>query len=652
MMTDHIAAASPDLEVRDVVKASGGGRWRRPPGWFWPLTLAGQVAVAMWLTSYTYFIADDFMFLQQARTEPFGWHYLREPLFEHFSPITRLLNTALVHVAPGNFAVAHGIQLALYALAVAAFALAARTILGNSWTALALTCVFGQSVFLMRLLTWWTATANILPATALCLVALSGYLRWRRSGSRTWLVVSIAAFALALFDYETAILFPVYLGVVRILVLDDRLDPRAWWSGLWRERAAWLSYGALGGLAFINYYVRYYAPVAHPQAIDLARFLKIALIETFVPALMGIRTSYVAPQPLVVGVAWLVAVMAVAITLYLRPRAWRCLPAFIIIFLITMTPVGLNRISSFGLSVGAELYYQQSVQYMFLVLAALALSTEWGGRRAPTPTLGRRLALRTIPTTLLASSGVAAVAAYGILFVMSAEAMAAGASEPRWSHSYVATFHSSAERVRASTHQEPVLIDLRVPPGIMSPAFAPYDRYSQFFPLTYPGLRTDEIADPAYVLDRSGLLVPVRLGESAQGILRSASVSATDGSGVVAAPHPDGSMACVPPGPALSRLHVPLSASQNVTPRPGKLPYGVRVRYRMPYRTAVPLVLVSSTVIAPDVGVDHIWSAGDGGELAPLIMDQRVDELAFDLPPGSCVSDLSIGVFDFSGPPV
>jgi hypothetical protein len=661
-MTDTATVVSSSPRVGDLAPTSSReGRWRRPPGWLWPLTLVGQVAIAMWLTSYMYFVVDDFMFLQQARTEPFGWLYLREPLFEHFSPITRLLNTILVHVAPGDFAVAHGIQLALYALAVAAFALTARTILGNSWTALALTCIFGQSLFLMRVLMWWTATANILPATGLGLLAFSGYLRWRKSGSSAWLAVSIVAFALALLDYETAILFPVYLGVVRLLVLEDRLDPRAWWAALWRERAAWLSYAALDALALINYLTGYYSPVAHPPAIDLARFLKIALIETFVPALMGISNArlpsdahpvYVAAQTPVVGAAWLLAIVAVAITLYLRPRVWRCLAAFIVIFLMTVTPVGLNRISMFGLSVGAELYYQQSAQYMFLVLTALALSPEWGGRRAPEGTRDRRLTRRRFPTTLLAAGGAAAVAAYGTLFVMSVEAVAAGAHEPRWAHSYVATFQGSVERVRATTHREPVLLDLRVPVRIMPPAFGLYDRYSQFFPITHPGLRIDEIADPAYALDDSGLLVPVRFSESAQGVLRSASVSATDGSGTAAAPHPNGSTACVPSGRTLSRLHVPLSASQYVMARPGKLPYGIRVRYRMPHRAAVPVILVNATVLAPDLGVDHLWGAGDGGELAPLIMDQRVDELAFDLPPGSCVSDLSIGVFDFSGPPV
>jgi len=46
-----------------------------------------QVAVAAALTSYSFFFVDDFLFMGQARSQPFDLTYLRETLFEHFSPI-------------------------------------------------------------------------------------------------------------------------------------------------------------------------------------------------------------------------------------------------------------------------------------------------------------------------------------------------------------------------------------------------------------------------------------------------------------------------------------------------------------------------------------------------------------------------------------
>src|SRR5665648_1256491 len=98
------------------------------------------------------------------------------------------------------------------------------------------------------------------------------------------------------------------------------------------------------------------------------------------PALVGIDPE--APlraQAGVIAVAVVIVVAAVVLTLYFRPRAWRCLVAFAVIFPITMLPVGLNRIAQFGVSIASEVRYQQSVQFMFMVLAALALSSAGAG---------------------------------------------------------------------------------------------------------------------------------------------------------------------------------------------------------------------------------------------------------------------------------
>lgn len=653
-MTENAASLSSVVHrTGEVAQVGSASRWRHPPAMLWPVFIAVQVGSALWLTSYTYFFVDDFLFLQQARTQAFGWAYLREPLFEHFSPVTRALNALLIHVAPGDFAVAHGIQLAIYAATLAAFALVARTILGNSWTAFALTGISGQSLFLFHLLTWWTATANILPASCFALIALAGYLRWRKSGSRSWLLASVVAFALTLLDYETAMLFPVYLALVRLLVLEDRLNPRAWLVALWRERWAWLSYGVLDALAAFHYVRDYYQPAVRPPAGELAHYLEIALVETFVPALVGIKNPMVplTPYPLALVAAWLVIMAAVAVTLYLRPRAWRCIPAFLLIFLATMTPVGLNRIHQFGLGVAVQLDYYQSVHYMFIALTALALSPQWGGRRASPGAPGHFLTIRRPSTGALTAAGLAIIAVYTTLYVTSAGAMAGTHWQARGSRSYVTNFITSLERVRTGTHREPVLIDLQVPEGIMPAVFAPFNRYSQFFPVVDHNLRINQIADPAFIVNDSGQLVPVRFTASAYGRLSAATVSSPDGSDVVPASQVGSSTACVPERHPVSRLHVPLSTAQTVTARPSGLPYGIRISYVAPLRATVPVVLGSANGVAVDTGVNDVWGPGEGGELAPVTLQQEIDEIAFDLTAGSCVTDLTFGVFDISGPP-
>ena len=218
----------------------------QPPEWLWLVSIMLQVLIAAVLTAYTYFFIDDWLFIAEARRLPLSLSYLRKPLYEHFSPISRLLDKLLVGDTTGSFALAHDLQLVMYAAAIAAFAFVVRTILGNKWPAFFLTILFGQSLFLIRLLNWWTATANILPATVFSLIAFGAYLRWWRSRSFGWLIVCLACFLVALLDYENAMLLPLYILTVSLLVLADDSRPRRlnalrseWRSG-WAS-SCWMS---------------------------------------------------------------------------------------------------------------------------------------------------------------------------------------------------------------------------------------------------------------------------------------------------------------------------------------------------------------------------------------------------------------------------
>ncbi len=364
-MTEAAAALPPVARNRttrlaDTVRPG-------PPEWVWALTLGVQVLITGLLTSYTYFFVDDFLLLRQAQTSSFDLNYLRVPLFEHFSPVTRILNKVVVDIAPGSFGFAHALELVMYAAAIAAMMFVLRTIMGRTWGALALTLLFGQSIFLLRLLTWWTATANLLPATVGMLLATGAYLRWWMRGGNGWLVLVFAAFLVALLDYETAMLFPVNLLLIRLFVLSDRLDPREWVRIVWRERTAWIGFAVLDIAALANYFHRYYSQLPHPTGGQVIHFLDIAFFETFIPGLFGIKQLPSSGTATAVATTFAFAAI-VAVTLYFRPRAWRCLVVLVAAFLLTLLPLGLNRIRLFGVSIGAEPYYHQTVQFMFIVL--------------------------------------------------------------------------------------------------------------------------------------------------------------------------------------------------------------------------------------------------------------------------------------------
>jgi hypothetical protein len=619
----------------------------------WLGQLALQVASAAALTGYTYFFVDDWFFTEQARTQTFGVSFLREPLFEHFSPITRLLDKLLVVVAPGSFLLAHIVELALYAAAIAAFAWVVRGILGNSWTAFALTILFGQSLFLIRLLNWWTATANILPATIFMLVAIGAYLRWRELRLRRWLAVLLAAFAGALLDYETALLLPAYLAVLSLLVLEPKLGPRAWISVLWRERWAWAGMAVLESAAIWNFYAHYYLSMPHPTAWQMLRYLWGALVESFVPALGGIKDpqAAVSQHAVVIAACMLAFVALIGSWVYIRPRAWRCVAGLAVVFAVTMAPVGYNRIKLWGVASGKELYYQQSLFFMFLVLVAFAVGAAGGRRRplsVPVAELGRRLGAAP---AAIATLGAALVAVYAVLFITSVHAMTSrtAAPEPYGSRAYVDAFRASVRRAVAMTGHYPVLIDSQIPAAIMG--FAPFDHYDQFVPMVDSRVRVNVAGPPAYVLGADGGLLPVSFSGLTAGVLSRSFVTAPDGSG--SAPPPSGSTgneACVPAGHRVWALHIPLTAAQTTAPR--DLPFGLRISVRMPRSASVPVVLVGRTTDALDQTYSTAWPAGAANEFKVLSVNAHVDAVEFLLPGGACIDSLSFGAFNVAGPPV
>jgi hypothetical protein len=594
--------------------------------------LAAQVGLAAAATSYTFFFLDDLLFLDQARTQTLSVGYLREQLFEHFSPMSRLLDKLLVAVAPGSFALAQAIELALYGAALLAIAFVARTILGNGWRAFAITVAFGQSVFLFRLLNWWTATANILPSTILTLVALGCYLRWREGRSRAMLAASLVAYGLAMLDYELAILLPIYAALIRLIVIERRPGPRAWLRALSDERAAWAGYLVLAMLAVVNYYVSYYRAGnsrGHTSLHAFGAFVVTALVDTFIPALAGIKYA-VAPTAHVAAVtaATVVFVIAVGVTVWLRPRAWRCVLAFALVFLLTMAPAGLTKVGEFGPSTGHVLYYQQSVQFMFLVLAAFALSERWSGKR-PIRSIGRT------GQRIAALTAAAATVTYAVLLVSSVREMSAASWQPLDDRAYVSTFLASVRRVEARTGTAPALVDLTVPPPRMPRELWPINSDDVFFGLFDPALAVDRIAPTVYTVARTGALVPRRFDTLALGQMSRAKAAASPGTpasrhAVDGCPAPSGD----------GWVRVPLAHTVDTT----GIYAAARIRFRgVPATPVLMFAVMAARGRTVQLGPTSRLVPPRAGELIPLRVEGRVRALAFDPPRGVCVRSVAVG---------
>jgi hypothetical protein len=466
------------------------------------------------------------------------------------------------------------------------------------------------------------------------LVALGCYLRWRERRSRAMLAASFLAYAVALLDYELAILLPVYAALIRLVVIERRPGPRVWLRAIWDERAAWLGYGVIAALAVANYYAFYYssdyAPShGHVSLHALGAFGATALVDTFIPALAGIKYA-VAPNahPVAVAATAAALVAAVAVTAWLRPRAWRCVVVFALVFLVTMLPVGLARVGHYGATDGHVLYYQQSIQFMFLVLAAFALSQRWSGERRVRPIgpAGQRMA---------ALAAGAAIVVYAALLVTSVRAMSVASWQPRQDQAYVSTFLAGVRRVEARTGRPPALVDLTVPKQRMPKALWPFNSYDVFFGLFDDTLAVDRIAPTVYTVARTGALVPRRFDTLALGQMSRATTAASPGA-PTSGHAGDGCTA-----PRRDRwVRVPLAHTVDTT----GIYAAARIRFRgvaaAPVRIFAVMAARGRTV---QLGPTSRLVPARAGELIPLRVEGRVRGLAFDPPRGVCIGSVAVG---------
>jgi hypothetical protein len=295
--------------------------------------------------------------------------------------------------------------------------------------------------------------------------------------------------------------------------------------------------------------------------------------------------------------------------------------------------------------VGTELYYQQPLQFMFLILVALAWRTE-PRRPAPRPLAAVVSRLRT--PVVAAGLLVAVAAAYGALYVTSVHAMAdrlrGTVWDPRRSESYVRTFRASAASTIRRTGRAPVLFNAQVPDEVVGK----WDSYAVFFPMIDGRVRFSTVTSPMYAVQPSGALVRVTFHARVGGLLARAVVLEPGASPVRAVLR--AGAACTPPASGTVRLRIPLA-------RPAHLrwSYAMQVGRRLPDALRLFLLMPrEATVAVAPLGrrperIDFVFpptfGRGASGQYVPL--DRHVHARAIDLtvPAGTCVSSLTVGSF-------
>ena len=359
------------------------------------LALIGVVVVPVvsvgYFTSTSGFYWDDLINFREAQLRGLSLSYVLEPTSAHLAPGHRFGDWVIQEFFPMNFRVAQGLMLAGLAATLVAFHRLVAQLFGPGPGPLLLTLVFGASTVHVGTLNWWASGLDRLPATFLTFVSLLGYLRFFRTGSRRSLALSVVAMAVALLFYIKPAFVPLYLLLMRVLLLQPGQPIRDSVAAAAREWRVWLLYLVPVGI-FGLIYVRGYSTAQDPSLSLLTRYLSHSWFQVVTPGFFGVYIPKETAPALAITVSVALQAVLVVLVVWSGRRvagAWRAWVFFALTFLVNAAVVGLTRVGAFGpKDIAYLLYYNLEAAYLFCItLGAVLLSVRGDGLRRPTMSL-------------------------------------------------------------------------------------------------------------------------------------------------------------------------------------------------------------------------------------------------------------------------
>ena len=378
------------------------------PWWLWSGGLALAFAQVAWASRRAALFQDDFIFLGQARIDGvhdgvvlptrLTWDYLSKALFEHFSPVTRLLFWTLGKSTDPRL-VGRIMVLSLVALVVVAFGELTRAVLGRTIAALLVAMIATQALVLTRLAAWTTASFNILPAVAFTTLSLTLAYRYLHDPTkRAAAAGSVVFYGLAVLDYEFAMLLPLFVLAWFLLCLAPELGRSATIARLRATAVYWISLGIIGVAAAVNYRLNYYIDtLPRGSAGSTLRTLWYSLLQGLFPAILGVYSPTAGNfgvATVLVCVAWIVIVSAAVV--FGGGPAVRAVVFGAFAWLVCNLLLAYGRSAVNGVGIGIELYYA-GFPMLFVTLAACeAIDAVRRRRLAAAPAASIPTFLRTV----------------------------------------------------------------------------------------------------------------------------------------------------------------------------------------------------------------------------------------------------------------
>ena len=461
------------------------------------VVVAGAVLVQMFWARTVFLFSDDYIFLTQGLHAELTWDYLKEPLFGHFSPVSRLTDLLVAPAIHDRPQIIYLVLVCAAAAVVAATAFLMTGALGRTRLALLGTALVGTSLTIVPLTNWYTAGVNILPALTGAFLCFGASVRLLRSPRWWWTVLAVLGYLLAVLSWELAAIIPLYV-VVWAVLFRSRIGNPSYGAMLRRGAVAWAALVLIAVAVAVNYLGGYYAAQPSGSVWEIGAAVAVSFVQTLVPLAMGVYPASWGVLGIVVPVLTAV-LLAILVRASLRRdrQAWRGWTFAVVGWLVPAVALVLSRVGIFGVSVA-----QQPMYFLLPVtLATLGALLAWSSPQPAQPTQ-TRLPLRRRWVA------VVSVALLGVGYVLSGPAVVNtlftyalgkyGTPHP----DYVDHLLASVDRLRPGPAFS--VLDGDVPGGLVPPTFSPYNRVSTVLDLYAPDVALDSPSPPWYVPDSTG----------------------------------------------------------------------------------------------------------------------------------------------------
>lgn len=505
------------------------------------LGLLAAVAVPVVFVGYfasgSGFFWDDLVNFRQAQVQGLSLHYLMQPTSAHFAPGHRLGDLLLQTFFPMNFPVALGLMLVGFAASLVMFHRFLAQLFGPGRGPLLLTLAFGASTMHVGSLNWWASGLDRLPATILTFVSMAAYVRYFRTASRRSLALSVGALVVALLFYVKPVFVPLYLILMRVLLLEPHEPLRVTLAAAAREWRVWLLYLAPAAL-YAVIYTRSYTTRQTPSFGLMIHYVALAWGQVVAPGLLGIyipkHTGHTLAAVVVAGVQVVLAAGLIW-TVRRNPCAWRAWAFFAVGFLANAVVVGLTRVGLFGPKfIAYVLYYHLEASFLFYIaLGAVLLPVRATRAEAAPPRQGA-----TWPDVPVVPVLVAALAAYLAFGWWGA---ANFRHEYTWfgstARAYTTKARTGLEAARAG-RPTLALVDGTVPYRVVPDLAGFYNSQSEILPLLDSHLSFDAGRGDLFEVTDDATVRPVTFrpaaGGDARALLQTASVAVVGAGSVTA----------------------------------------------------------------------------------------------------------------------